>query len=193
MQTWPCAPQTRITQRFGENPASYAKFGLPGHNGVDFALPVGSALYAVDAGVVIETGVDANGYGNYAKIDHPWGESLYAHMSKLLVGRGDGVGAGQRIGLSGSTGNSTGPHLHFGLRVKPYDRTVWGGWTDPTPHLAALSRTTYRTGPYLAGANVGSMVDTLKRWRPSVAVYMNPSRDTLQRIKATTPETRGVA
>lgn len=191
-QTWPCDKAARVTQEFGENPAWYEKFGIPAHNGRDFALPVGSALYAVDEGRVIEVNNDVNGYGLYVKVDHDWGETIYAHMSRQLVKTGDAVGAGQRLGLSGNTGNSTGPHLHFGVRVKPYSRTEgWLGWTDPKPFFDMLAQgRPYRMGPYLAGSDVSSMLDTLARWQPAVVTAMDLSRDVLLELRRVLPSAK---
>lgn len=124
-----------ISQRFGENPQDYVKFGLAGHPGLDFAVPQGTPIVAADDGEVIESLVNADGYGEYVKLKHAWGESLYAHLSKrnLLAGR---IGKGGLIGLSGNTGNSTGPHLHFGVRVNPYTRGVpYDGYSDPESYL----------------------------------------------------------
>lgn len=126
-----------VTQVFGVNPDAYARFGLAGHNGVDFATPMGTQIVAVDDGEVMESLIDPAGYGEYVKLRHPWGESIYAHLSKrsLLAG---GVRKGGVIGLSGNTGNSTGPHLHFGLRVNPYKRGwPYDGYVDPMPYLQA--------------------------------------------------------
>jgi hypothetical protein len=67
---------------------------------------------------------------------HAWGESLYAHLSAHHLQVGEIVRRGQYIGNSGNTGNSTGPHLHFGIRIYPYNRRDgWGGFTDPEPYL----------------------------------------------------------
>ncbi len=86
------------------------------HPGMDVAVPRGTPIRASGGGVVIEIGEDAE-YGIFTIINHPDGyESLYGHASRLLVRRGDSVGAGQVIALSGSTGRSTGPHLHFEIR-----------------------------------------------------------------------------
>lgn len=128
-----------ISQRFGDNPADYAKFGLAGHPGIDFAVPAGTSVRAVDDGQVIERGDDRNGYGKYVKVRHVWGESLYAHLSNIsgLVRVGLQVHAEGLVGLSGNTGNSTGPHLHFAMRVFPYQRGApFDGYTDPMPHLS---------------------------------------------------------
>lgn len=125
-----------ISQRFADNPADYARFGLAGHTGLDFAVPEGTQVGAVDGGQVIETGTGADGYGIYAKLRHAWGESLYAHLSRLRVEQGELVNKGQLIGLSGNSGNSTGPHLHFAIRRFPYQRGGdFDGFSDPLPYL----------------------------------------------------------
>ena len=86
------------------------------HPGLDIAVPVGTPIRASGGGVVGESGEDDE-YGRFVRIDHPDGfQSLYGHASRILVAVGDSVGAGQVIGLSGSTGRSTGPHLHFEVR-----------------------------------------------------------------------------
>ena len=69
-------------------------------------------------------------------LEHPWGESLYAHMTERAVAEGDTVQAGQFIGPSGNSGAGTGAHLHFGIRIQPYRRTDgWGGFCDPKPFM----------------------------------------------------------
>jgi len=86
------------------------------HPGLDIAVPVGTPIRASGGGVVGESGED-NEYGRLVRIDHPDGfQTLYGHASRILVAVGDSVAAGQVIGLSGSTGRSTGPHLHFEVR-----------------------------------------------------------------------------
>jgi murein DD-endopeptidase MepM/ murein hydrolase activator NlpD len=90
------------------------------HKGIDVAMPVGTPLKAVMDGVVsaAQSGSGSRSYGLYVIIEHSGGKStLYAHMSKIMVKVGDNVTKGQIIGLSGNTGYSTGPHLHFELRV----------------------------------------------------------------------------
>jgi murein DD-endopeptidase MepM/ murein hydrolase activator NlpD len=126
-----------LTQGFGENPASYARFGLKGHNGMDWGVSQGTAVLAVDTGTVREVATDAGGYGNYVKLLHAWGQSLYGHLSVQGVQVGQTVTAGQQIGLSGNTGNSTGPHLHLGIRVNPDNHRDdgWAGYTDPARYL----------------------------------------------------------
>ena len=84
------------------------------HGGVDFPVPSGSNIYAADSGTVIIAKNLNYSYGHYLVIDHGNGLStLYAHNTTLLVGVGAHVNKGQVIALSGSTGNSTGPHCHF--------------------------------------------------------------------------------
>lgn len=96
------------------------------HNGVDFGDPYGANILASKSGTVIFSGV-MSGYGNTIVIDHGGGVStLYAHASSLLVGVGQTVSQGQVVALVGSTGMSTGPHIHFeiminGSRVDPLD------------------------------------------------------------------------
>jgi len=96
------------------------------HNGLDFSGNEGEAVYASDAGVIVYAGWNDYGYGNMVMVDHGNGfQSLYAHLSALNVGCGMSVGQGQVIGAVGSTGRSSGPHLHFeimaGVKVNPWD------------------------------------------------------------------------
>ena len=87
------------------------------HEGIDLAGPVGTDVYAADAGVVTEAGATSSGYGIAVKIDHGNGRTTYyAHNSKVLVKVGETVYRGQHIAESGNTGRSTGPHLHFETR-----------------------------------------------------------------------------
>lgn len=87
------------------------------HAGTDFAGPVGTPIYATADGVVIENGW-VNGYGRLIKIQHEFGiETRYAHLSASRVQLGQRVSRGDRIGDMGNTGNSTGPHLHYEIRV----------------------------------------------------------------------------
>jgi hypothetical protein len=132
----------RLTQGWAARPDYYRQFkfdGVPlqGHEGLDFGTPVGTPVQAVDAGYVAEVGDTGDtGYGKYIKIIHEWGESLYAHLETQTVWQGQRVNKGQLIGTTGDTGNTDGPHLHFGLRRNGYNRKDgWGGYSDPTPLL----------------------------------------------------------
>jgi|GEM_PF-1225462 len=97
-----------------------------GHTGIDIALPTGSAVVASRGGVVTQASYGWNGgYGNIITIDHGGGvRTRYAHLSSIGVSVGQSVGGGQYIGGSGSTGRSTGPHLHF-------EAIVGGRFTAP--------------------------------------------------------------
>lgn len=94
------------------------------HGGVDFGVPVGTTVVAATDGVVMTTANLSNSYGTYVVIRHANGlQSYYAHGTKgsIAVSPGDTVKKGQKIMLSGNTGNSSGPHLHFEVRKSPYN------------------------------------------------------------------------
>lgn len=89
-----------------------------GHTAIDFGAPIGTAIVAAESGNVILVRYLTYSYGYYVVIDHGGGYStLYAHMSRIDVSVGQSVSRGQQIGAVGSTGRSTGPHLHFEVRV----------------------------------------------------------------------------
>ena len=99
------------------------------HNGLDIAGACGNAIVASAAGIVHIEPYDPYGYGNYIIIQHGGGWStLYGHMSGFAVGNGQGVGQGQQIGREGSSGNSTGCHLHFGINSN-------NQWVNPLQYL----------------------------------------------------------
>ena len=124
-------PGARISQRFGENPHMYAAFGLAGHEGVDFAAAVGTPVRAAHNGRVrYSTGAV---YGIQAWIEGDGITTLYAHLSK--VGLAGNVQAGDVIGWSGNTGRSTGPHLHWGLKLQGVENAPYKNWLDPLPYL----------------------------------------------------------
>ncbi|MGD1942614.1 MAG: peptidoglycan DD-metalloendopeptidase family protein, partial [Leptolyngbyaceae cyanobacterium] len=88
------------------------------HQGVDIAGPVGTPIYAAGPGVVVSSGWNSGGYGNLVDVRHPDGSlTRYAHNSRLMVSAGQQVRQGQQIAEMGSTGFSTGPHLHFEIHV----------------------------------------------------------------------------
>ncbi len=87
------------------------------HEGIDFTAPIGTPIYATGDGVVERNKGRMSGYGKMVKIDHGFGyETLYAHMSKIIVRPGQKVKRGEIIGYVGNTGRSTGPHLHYEVR-----------------------------------------------------------------------------
>lgn len=112
---WP-SDFTEITSWFGNRPYPGAG-GSTNHGGLDIGASMGSNVYAALGGTITSSGWNG-GYGNAITIDHGNGLStLYGHMSQLIAGVGQMVAPGQVIGLVGSTGNSTGPHLHFETRM----------------------------------------------------------------------------
>jgi murein DD-endopeptidase MepM/ murein hydrolase activator NlpD len=97
------------------------------HAGVDLAAGVGAPVFAVTDGTVTSAGSEG-GYGRTIRLLHGDGTvSVYGHLSQLLVGEGQRVQAGEQIGEEGNTGQSTGPHLHFEIRVEgaPVDPRAW--------------------------------------------------------------------
>ncbi|WP_235187263.1 M23 family metallopeptidase [Thermus caliditerrae] len=109
---WPLSG-FRITTYFGQRGA-FQRY----HTGIDLAAPYGTPIVAAKAGQVQVAGWSSYGYGFHVVVDHGGGvETLYAHMSRIAVRSGEWVEAGQVIGYVGSTGWSTGPHLHFEVRV----------------------------------------------------------------------------
>ncbi|WP_105317620.1 LysM peptidoglycan-binding domain-containing M23 family metallopeptidase [Thermus tenuipuniceus] len=110
---WPLAGGFRITTYFGQRGA-FQRY----HTGIDLAASYGTPIVAAKAGQVEVAGWSAVGYGFHVVLDHGGGvETLYAHMSRIAVRAGQWVEAGEVIGYVGSTGWSTGPHLHFEVRV----------------------------------------------------------------------------
>jgi murein DD-endopeptidase MepM/ murein hydrolase activator NlpD len=113
-----------ITQYFGNTPFSTANpqiYNGGGHNAIDIAAPIGTAVEAALGGVVLATG-DTDlvrgcySFGKWVMLIHGNGlNTMYAHLSEIDVTKGQSVGAGQVLGLSGMTGYATGPHLHFGV------------------------------------------------------------------------------
>lgn len=151
----PVNDAVRVTQTYKQHEARAAQMGAcshPGNNctkfyfgGIDYGVPIGTPIYAAQDGTVIRATEDASGYGRHVRIQHDGYQTIYGHMSYLGVKPGDRVEAGDEIGKSGNTGNSSGPHLHFEVRkgndpVDPASMLVFskdalgnGGSTDPNP------------------------------------------------------------
>lgn len=125
--TWPAPGYNRISSPFGNR--IHPIFGTKKmHTGVDIAAPMGASIVAATDGVVQHSG-GLGGYGNAVIIDHGGGiATLYAHNSQLLVSVGQSVKRGQVIAKAGSTGYSTGPHLHFEVRKN-------GTYINPAPWI----------------------------------------------------------
>ena len=137
---WP-EPKAKVSQPYGPTTFWFepAYGGYPHfHTGIDLVEPFGSPVYAADDGIVALVGSSSSGYGNYVVIAHSGGlDTLYGHLSTTLVKVGQKVNQGTVVGLEGSTGNSTGPHLHFELRIN--QRPV-----DPRPYLPPGAPSAFR-------------------------------------------------
>lgn len=122
---WPIVGPHRVSSPFGMRFSPILHVNKL-HEGVDLAVPIGTPVYASQAGVV-KTVTTSDRAGLHVVIDHGGGvRTSYLHMSRIDLAKGDRVLRGQPVGLSGNTGRSTGPHLHFGLRVG-------GKLIDPLP------------------------------------------------------------
>ena len=124
---WPAPASRTLTSYYG--PRTHPITGVyKNHSGIDIGASFGTNILAADGGMVI-TSTYNSAYGNYVMIDHGNGlKTLYAHMSQRLVSYGESVSQGEVIGLVGSTGMSTGPHLHFEVYVN-------GSLTNPLNYL----------------------------------------------------------
>lgn len=137
-----------VTQSFGE------KITNPqGHTGIDYALYSGTAVLASADGIISLAITGTTGYGNHIILDHGDGyQTLYAHLSAISISVGQKVRRGQTIGTSGNTGNSTGPHLHFELRV---NQTA----VDPQPFLDGIEESNVKAAAITTDQPEG------KQWR----------------------------
>lgn len=153
-----------ITTHFGEHyddrslTEKILNFGLDGHDGIDFAIPEGTPVVAADSGTVVHAGNKP--YGKTVIIQHTWGNTYYGHLSDITVKEGDTVAKAQEVGKSGSTGMSTGPHLHFALSPKGTDENNgYHGKVDPAGYL------------HIAGESGSSAVLSAQtQYRPDVRV-----------------------
>lgn len=117
--------RSHITSNYGYRTSPYSGF----HYGIDIGMPMGTPICATKDGTVSSAIYSTSGYGYHIIIDHGDGvQTLYAHCSELLVSTGATVTKGQVIAKVGSTGNSTGPHCHFEVRIN-------GERVDPSPYL----------------------------------------------------------
>jgi len=117
----------RLTSRFGRR-SRPTRGASTNHKGVDWATPTGTAVFASCGGTVAKAGW-GSGYGYVVYINHPDGrQTRYGHLSKVLVSPGQTVSQGQKIALSGNTGISTGPHLHFEILIN-------GSQVDPFAYM----------------------------------------------------------
>lgn len=144
-KVYPLPDSERVkTQAWGARPDVYDDFGLPGHEGNDLRATTGDRVVAVADGTVDVADTDEAGsnYGLHVRVGHVDGyQTIYAHLSQVLVSAGQAVKAGDILGLAGSSGFSDGPHLHLGLKRFGFTYTDgFGTWPfnfhDPTPFIA---------------------------------------------------------
>ena len=123
------ARESFVTSEFGKIRTLFGK--RREHKGIDLKAEIGTPIYSVSPGVVSRSEVDPNGYGDWVEVDHGDGTTTrYAHLSERKVNVGDKVNSGDIIALSGNTGGSTGPHLHYEVRknntpVDPAKETIY--------------------------------------------------------------------
>jgi len=130
-----------ITQLFGENREYYSDlsqhpgWSFPGHNGLDYAAFVGQPVFAAADGIA-HAAFENDGFGNYVWIQHTGTlQTFYGHLIYADIYNNGRVAAGDLIGYAGSTGCSTGPHLHFGLKDTSKRNNAMKGWVDPIQFL----------------------------------------------------------
>lgn len=124
----------QISQRWGENPEYYSQLNMKGHNGVDFAVQIGTPIYSCHNGTIQFSGIDSV-RSLTVSVDSTDGtlRTLYCHLSESKVKVGQVVKRGELIALSGNTGSfTTGPHLHLGVRPLPASMdNGWNGAANP--------------------------------------------------------------
>jgi murein DD-endopeptidase MepM/ murein hydrolase activator NlpD len=150
LKHWPVQMDAVVTQLFGENPGVYnaACRGDGSHNGVDFGIVLGTAVYAVDDWTAAVVGEDDTGYGKRIVLQHEGYASLYGHLNGFCITAGQSGKAGELIGYSGNTGWSEGPHLHFETRTEA--RRCCSCF-DPWPELARLLAEAKQAAPAPVG------------------------------------------
>lgn len=188
----PLAGTMRVTSNYGYR-ARYRRE----HKGIDLALRTGDDVRAAFDGKVRIRGYERGGYGNYIVIRHPNGlETVYGHMSRCIAKEGQIVKAGEVIGKGGSTGRSTGPHLHFetrflGIDINPSKIIDFGVGAPQSDYYTFVAPRGYKTYAYEEGNTQSKAGDTkykakAKKNRPSVShtprIYRVKKGDTLSKI-----------
>ena len=179
----PCPGQ--MTSNYGYR----AKFGRM-HKGVDLAIRSNDTIYAAFEGKVRLTNYEAKGYGNYVILRHPNGlETVYGHLNRFLVKEDQVVKAGQPIALGGSTGRSTGPHLHFETRYMGYaiNPNAIFDFKNKTTHTDTytFSKSTYTQPRNYAPSTTVAKADTENAYKSGGATpstYTVKKGDTLSSI-----------
>ena len=191
---WP-VDSSRVNQYFGENPALYRQFGLPGHEGLDLYAPTDANVYAAADGEVYRIAKNnQTPYGYQIRIKHTWGgkvfKTIYAHLASIFVDTGQRVKAGELIGKADNTGNSFGSHLHMTLKLQGAHTPGYPeGIIDPMPYL--------RTGQSVTTPRPDPLLDTLPE--PSgLTVYTSAHLNLRERasinsrIRGTVPSGEGL-
>lgn len=169
----------QITSGFGYRPRFHRV-----HKGVDFAMPAGDSVRVAMPGVVGRVSYEPRGYGHFVTVKHDNGmETRYAHLSRPLVRIGQAVSAGEVIALSGNTGNSTGPHLHFETRVN-------GNAVDPMSYFGAENEgnlvanyvTELRKSAPMQDTNMATGFNGAKGSLASKSTYIVRPGDTVKKI-----------
>jgi hypothetical protein len=172
------------SQYFGENPDWYAPFGMKGHNGIDIPTPIGTKLLSCINGTVTETTNDVKGYGIYVKIENDTCGVLYAHLRDFSLKVGDKVKAGDFVGFSGNTGNSTGPHLHFGVFPIPRDRNNgYAGYIDPLGSQIEWVKEINQENPDTCETKLIEMRASRDKWKNDFNRVQNEVKNLKERIK----------
>lgn len=138
LKSWPLPPEfTQVSQRFGENPKDYAPYGLAGHEGWDFPCPVGIPTFATHDGWIDPRW--RGEYGDSVRVYNGEGSfTFHAHLSKTIGAYGQTAKAGQKIGETGSSGRSSGPHLHWAIQIKGISNPEYKNWLDPKDYLKRM-------------------------------------------------------
>ncbi|HSR46455.1 MAG TPA: M23 family metallopeptidase [Anaerolineales bacterium] len=198
-----------VTQAFGANPQAYRRYGMPGHEGLDFRALTNTNIYACADGEIYEVGTwKKHAYGIHVRIQHRDGyKTVYAHLARALVRKGDVVRAGQRIGLADSTGNSSGAHLHMSLKrdgATARKETVYPkDIIDPTSFMvwpAAKQRPGAKSkmaiGLNLAGGDAPTQAEIIALGRVGAEAVLLPSSvsgEALSQVRQAAPGVRVIA
>lgn len=155
---WPCPSYSRISSGFGYRNCPF--HGREHHDGVDLASASGTPILAFAPGTVTVSGWNG-GYGNYISINHGGGlMSFYGHCSKLYVSKGAKVSAGQKIAAVGTTGSSTGNHLHFGIHLNGEKR-------NPLDFVSARDTVSNYTGSKSSGTATNTVKALFTAYYPA--------------------------
>jgi murein DD-endopeptidase MepM/ murein hydrolase activator NlpD len=192
-----------ISQVWGENPSVYSRWGYGGHNGIDFAYPVGTPVHAVAEGRVTVVGWDEHGYGQWIEIAHDFGRTRYAHGTpqSAHVQVGQDLVAGQHIMDGDTSGFSTGPHLHFEIRVSDtperygvaYYPTRWGSYCiDPQPFFPAPHGEAHGIGDDNMDERASKLEAELRQERSRAELNYNKMLDSMSDLGFTVRALNGV-